>query len=107
MLPDWQGKLEALKVAVAVCTEHEAKFIRSVFLVKFFDALMVLLEDSNQKIQIEALQSIKTEMRSPFKVCFLHQEPAREVAIAAGRVSLQASSEQQLPHQTAGCQLPH
>lgn len=53
---------------MALINEHEAKFIRSLYFVKFFDVFLTLFEDSNQKIQIEALQSLKNDLRSVFNV---------------------------------------
>lgn len=75
-LLDWQGKIESLKISTTLIVEHEAKFIRSVYLVRFFNAFMKLLDDFNQKIQIEALNSLKSDLRSTFKVAFYDKESA-------------------------------
>lgn len=37
-------------------------------LVKFFDVLLLLLEDCNQKIQIESLNVLKVDLRPVVKV---------------------------------------
>lgn len=94
-------------MAVVLIAEHEAKFIRSVYFVKFFDVFLLLLDDSNQKIQIEALQSLKTELRPVFKVEFCNPASSREAAFSFGRESVQTSEQQQSDHQVAGRQQPH
>lgn len=65
---DWQGKVESLATAVAIIKEHSSKFMRSVHLPKFFDMLLALLHGNNQKMQIETLNTLKTDLRSIFKV---------------------------------------
>ena len=47
---------------------HQTKFLKSIHLVKFFDIFLKLLEDFNAKMQIEALQLLKIDLRGVFKV---------------------------------------
>ena len=65
---DWQGRTEALKISVEVLKENKSKFIRSVHLPKYFDSYIKMLEDSNQKLQIEALLALKSDLRPVFSV---------------------------------------
>ena len=61
--------MESLRLIVELSKDYPSKFIRSAHLVKFFDSLMLMMEDSNQKIQIESLTVLKSELRMIVKVC--------------------------------------
>lgn len=85
--------------------EHPSKFGRSVHLVKFFDALLRLLEDCNQKIQIEALSVLKVDLRPAVKVgCSEQAVQERTLSrLVECLFRLVANNNAQIKHLAAEC----